>query len=738
MGERRSSRGAIMVRKHRQSGQTAIFKATLLGAAAGLAAFAPQAFAQEADAEDAVSIQEKVIVIAPDFVPEGGGTANKSDIPLIETPQSVSVITRDQIDLLAYIDAQQAVRYTSGAFGENYGPDLRYDFVTVRGFTPKQYIDGLAAPVSTSIQSVGVDLYAFESFDVLKGPASALYGSSPPGGLYNQVSRRPDSEFGGDIQAKYGSDDYKQIAGNVHGPISDAVSYSLTGLYLDREAERDLVSAERLLIAPAVTFELTPATTLTALAYYQKDEVNGDTNGFLPVYGTLLPNPLGKIDPSTNVGDPNNRYERDQWSVGYELEHNFSDAISFVSNLKLNDYEEETPTGIYGGGGLVDDDFNGVPDDYRTVQQYNFSYREAVDSLTADNRFDITLEQGAITHKILAGIDYRKVDNKADFGFIFANRIDLFNPVYAAQAILEPGYPFSFNDQTMKQAGLYVQDHLNLGNLFLTLSARQDWVTVENNGAGTESDQEKFTWRVGGNYVFDNGFAPYVSYATSFEPVLGTDSLSGEEFDPSEGEQVEAGIKWDARGLPDGYKLLLTAAAYQIKQSNLVSTSPSITPVFGTQIGAVEVNGVEFELVSRINDALSVNASYTATDSEVTESGTPAEIGAELPVTPENKASLFVDYTFRDGFLSGFGIGGGVRYTSESQGALPGPFNPVVYTGESSTLFDAIIRYDLADWRFALNASNLFDEEYVARCSGPAGCTYGAGQQIIATVTRKF
>ena len=727
-----------MVRNNRQSAQKAMFKATLLGAAASFSVFAPAAFAQEGEVEDSPSIQETVIVIAPDYVPEDGGTANKSNIPLIETPQSVSVITRDQIDLLAFIDAQQAVRYTSGAFGENYGPDLRFDFLTVRGFTPKQYIDGLAAPVSTSILSVGVDLYAFESFDILKGPASALYGSSPPGGLYNQISRRPDSEFGGEVQAKYGSDNYMQVAGTVHGPLSDTVSYSLTGLYLDREAERDLVSAERMLVAPALTWEITPDTTLTGLGYFQSDEVLGDTNGFLPVFGTLLPNPLGQIDPSTNVGDPNNRFERDQWAVGYEFTHDFTDAVSFVSNLKVSDYDEASPTSIYGGGGLVDADFNGVPDDFRTVQQYNFSYAETVKSVTTDNRFDVTLDAGGLTHEIIAGVDYRKVENKADFGFIFANQIDLFNPVYAPQAILEPGYPFAFNNQTLKQTGLYVQDHIGLGNLYLTLSGRQDWVTIENNATSAETEQEKFTYRVGGNYIFDSGVAPYVSYATSFEPVLGSDSVTLQEFEPSEGEQLEAGVKYDARGLPDGYKLLLTAAAYQIKQKNVVSTSPSVTPVFGTQTGEVEVNGVEFEAVSRINDKLSINASLSLTDSEVVASSTAVEVGAELPVTPETKASLFADYTFSDGMFAGFGIGAGVRYTSESQGSLPGPFNPVVFTGEDSTLFDAIIRYDTVDWRFALNGSNLLDEVYVARCSGPAGCTYGAGQQIIATVTRKF
>ena len=387
---------------------------------------------------------------------------------------------------------------------------------------------------------------------------------------------------------------------------------------------------------------------------------------------------------------------------------------------------------------MIDDNFDGIPDDYRTVQQYNFSYAEHVDSFATDNRFGISLDGGGLTHDIIAGVDFRSVENKADYGFIFANRIDLFDPVYAPQATLEPGYPFAFNNQKLEQTGLYVQDHIGLGKLFFTISGRQDWVTIKNKATSQSTDQEKFTYRAGANYIFDSGIAPYVSYATSFEPVLGSDSVTGNEFEPSEGEQIEAGVKYDARGLPDGYELLLTGAVYQITQSNIVSTAPSVTPVFGTQTGEVEVNGLELELVSRINDALSINASYSYTNSEVTASSTPQEVGASLPVTPKNKASLFVDYTVQDGMLSGFGFGAGVRYTSESQGALPGPFAPVVYAGEESTLFDAIIRYDTLNWRFALNGSNLFDEQYVARCSGPAGCTYGAGQQIIATVTRKF
>lgn len=529
-----------------------------------------------------------------------------------------------------------------------------------------------------------------------------------------------------------------QLAGTIAGPLAENLSYSLTGLYRDRETFRDLVSADRQLISPALTWNILPSTDLTVLGYFQADAVNGDTNGYLPVAGTLEPNPNGKIGPETNLGDPNNRYDRDQWGIGYELVHAFNENFKFVSNTRLSRYAERSSTLVYGGGGFINTTNPLDPSYFRTVQQYNYAYKEDVDGFTTDNRVDIDFTTGALTHDVIAGFDYRKTENEAGFGFVFAGQIDAFNPVYTPLANYTPGYPVPYNDQTLKHSGFYAQDHIGLGNLFVTLSGRFDDVSVKNHLNGFELDDDAFTYRLGANYVFESGFAPYASFATSFEPVLGTDVDTGETFKPSEGEQLEAGIKYDARSLPDGYEVLLTAAVYQINQNNIVSAVGSPTPVANKQTGEVEVEGFEVELVSRILDQLSVNASYSRTDSEVVASSTPQEVGAELPVPPKDKASLFVDWSFVDGPLAGFGIGGGVRYTSESQGGLPGPFSPIVYTGESSTLFDAIIRYDTQDWRFAINGSNIFDNEYVARCAGAANCTYGAGQQVIATVTRKF
>lgn len=684
--------------------------------------------------------QDTVVVTARNYVPSGSVTGSKSDIPLIRTPQSVTVITRDQIDLLNFVDAQQAVRYTSGVTGENYGPDLRYDFITVRGFTPRQFIDGLAAPVSTTIQSVGVDLYAFESFEVLKGPASVLYGSAPPGGIYNQTSRRANADFGGELQAKYGSYDYKSVEGTITGPVAEGLSARITGLYLDRNAERRFVDAQRLLLSPTATLRLGNRTTITALGYYQHDRVKGDTNGFLPAYGTLLPNPLGKIDHRANFGEPGfNRFNRNQYGVGWDISHEFAAGVTFHSNTKWSRYRE-TSRVIYGGGGLVDAKSDGVPDDFRTLNRVSFPYRETVSSFAADNRINAKATTGALSHDILAGIDYRRVLNESAFGFAAATPIDIFTPVYSNTPIsANPALAVPFSNIRLKQTGLYAQDQIGIGNLFILLGGRYDWVKLDDRRADAPDDkQRKFTWRVGANYVFPNGVAPYIGYAKSFEPVLGTDATTDAPFRPSTGRQIEGGIKFDGRGI-EGVKLFGTVAVFDIKQTNIVSTGTSIIPVFGTQSGEVEVYGAEVELVARIREQLSINASYSYNHNEITRNADfPGQVGAQLVTTPKHKASAFVDYTLKRGALGGLGFGAGARYFSKSPGSLPGPFNPVVLFGQDPVLFDAIVHYDTPEWRFAANASNLFDKRYVARCANFANCTYGAGLQVIGTVTKKF
>lgn len=687
--------------------------------------------------------QGDIVVVARHYVPEGAETATKTNIPLIQTPQSISVITRDQIDLLNFIDAQQAVRYTAGAFGENYGPDPRYDFITVRGFTPKQYIDGLAVPATTTISAVGVDLYAFQSLDILKGPASVLYGAAPPGGILNEVSRRASPEFGGEAELKAGTDNFFEGAATITGPVAPWLDARGTALYRDSEGQIKFQHNKRLLLAPTATIKIGSKTRLTPLFYYQHDHNLGGNGGFLPLYGTLLPNPTGlKISRSTNLDDPHTEFVRSQWAGGFDFEHRFTDSIAFHSNSKWSWYDEKTPIGLYSGGGFINTTDPSLPSYYRTLQQYNFSYAERVKSFAADNRIDAKVKTGIVTQKLLAGVDYRNVSNNAKFGFVFAGLLDAFNPVYDPAFEQRIGYPFQYNDQKLKQTGLYGQDQIGIDQLFITLGGRYDWVNI--NSFGAVQKEHKFTYRAGANYVMSSGLAPYISYSTSFEPVLGQDTVTGQPFKPTSVNEWEGGLKYDARALPSNIKLFATAAVFDIKEKNFVVAQVGPTPIGGTQAGEVQVKGLELELVSRINQQLSINAAYSYNHSEVTSNpNAPGDVGFPLPTTPKHKLSLFADYTIKHGMLAGLGGGAGVRYNSSSAGTLPSgtfpavPFGPTIVTGQA-TLFDAIIHYDTPRFRFAVNASNLFDKNYVARCTGLYGCVYGAGRQVIATLTGKF
>ncbi|WCT73130.1 TonB-dependent siderophore receptor [Sphingomonas naphthae] len=714
----------------------AAFLSLLLSGGAAILATPATAQTQAAPAEETAPSLETVkqadgaiVVTARRFVPQGAITASKTTAPLIETPQSVSVVSRDQIDLLNFVDVQQAVRYTAGIVGENYGPDLRFDFLTLRGFIPVQYIDGLQAPISSTIANVGVDLYGYEAIDILKGPASVLYGTTPPGGIYNLTSRRPSSRFGGEVQVKYGEDDFKQAAGTVTGALTDGISARLTGLYRDRDSQTDYVTAKRAYVAPAVAFDITPDTKLTALGHYQYDRVEGDTNGFLPANGVLFDNPLGEVPRSINLGEPDyNFYRRKQWSGGYELTHRFSGALKFTQNANWGEYHEYQQV-IYP---------TGLGADNRTVSRANFPSSEDSHQFAIDSRLDANFATGPLEHRMLGGFDYRNYRNKAAFAFTGASNIDLFNPVYSAVPIAAPALNPPYVDRRLKQQGLYLQDQIKLGGFIVTLSGRQDWIAQTSylTAAPTRDKQDKFTWRAGATYVTEAGVAPYVSYATSFQPVIGA-RADGTPFVPTSGKQWEGGIKYDARGLGDDLKLFATAAMFRIEQSNVLTTDPA-NAAFQVQTGEVTSKGVELEAVARFREQLSVNAAYSFTDAKITKSNIPLELGARLAAQPRHKASLFVDYTKKTGALAGLGGGAGVRYLSQTPGNVPSAFTPLVYTSPATTLFDATLHYDLPGWRFAVNGSNIFDKRFAGRCTGPAGCFWGQTRQVIATVTKRF
>ena len=666
-----------------------------------------------------------VVVTAPKYVSTEGTVASKSNIPLVEMPQSVSVVSRDMIDLLNWTSLNESVRYSAGATGEAFGPDERYDWLQVRGFDPVQFIDGAQAPIG-SVNNTGTDLYGSESVEVLKGPAAVLYGQSPPGGIVNMVSRRPQDEFGGELEVQAGEYNMWQVAGDLTGPMTDMVSGRITALYRDRETQVDFLTSKRFFISPAVKFAIGDETELTLLANYQNDNLDNQSTGFLPIYGTMLPNPFGKVPAGRNLGETGyNFFNRKQWSAGYDFSHRFNDRFSIQQNLKYFDVKVDSRAVF--GAGLVDNNFDGVPDDYRTVFRFDFPFNERIDSLSVDTRAYLDLGTGSVEQSLLFGVDYRNYDGFSEFGFGVAPAIDLFDPVY--DAVIPPATLFPFINETRDQVGVYAQDQIKAGRFILTLNGRNDWVK-RNPKSGDSQDDEKFTYRVGATYVFDNGFAPYIQTATSFQPVSGA-TFDGVPFSPTTGDQVEAGLKYDGRTLGRSVRVFGSLAGYKIVQKNVLTPDPAHL-FFSVQEGEVEVKGVELELAARIRERLTFNLAFTSIDSEVTKTS-GSDLGNELIAVPDKLVSALVDYTFQQGPLAGFGFGLGLRHRGELFGDGANQFK-----SDSVTVYDAILHYDTEKWRIAVNASNFTDEIFVDRCSSTSNCFYGTRRLVTGSVTRKF
>ncbi len=687
--------------------------------AIGLLALSRAAFAgdpaPDAPAEDPAT--EVVTVTAlRHYVPTDNTTATKTDTPILETPQSISVVTQDELQLLHVQNLEQATRYTAGIVSGSYGADDRFDWLTLRGFQPTKYLDGLQLPSAVFAQS-RLDIYGMQQLDILKGPSSVLYGQVPPGGLVNMESKLPTPEAFGEVQLQIGNFDSTQGAFDIGGPLDDQGQflYRLTGVERENDTQTDHVHDSRQFIAPAATWNILPGMSLTFLSHYQHDQT-GTTVQFLPAQGTLLPNPNGQIPESTYVSEPDHdRFDRREYDIGYKFDYHMNDTWSFHQGFRYGDVDALYDT-IYGAG---------LQADLRTLNRYAYLVEEDARDVALDSSATANFRTGPLDHQLLFGVDFRHGEDTDGTGFAPGPSIDVYAPVYGA-VFPRPAF-YTHTDQNQDQVGLYAQDQIKVDRFVLTLSGRHDWVDTSTDnllaGGTSRQDDAKFSWRAGLNYLFDNGVSPYVSYAKSFVPTLGT-TFEGAAFQPTTAKQVEAGIKVQ----PPGYRSLVTIAGYDLTETN-ASTIDPVHEFSSVQTGEVEVKGVEVEGVARLSDALSLNLSYAYTDSEVTRSNGD-DLGKQLTLVPKHQASALADYTLKDGPAAGLGFGGGVRYIGATFGDAENDWRAPSYT-----LVDAIVHYDLAHWRLAINANNLFDRRYVATCNGANYCYYGSSRTVLGTIS---
>ncbi|MCL4651895.1 TonB-dependent siderophore receptor [Burkholderia multivorans] len=655
-------------------------------------------------------------------------TGTKTDTPIEEIPQTINVVTAQQIEMTGATDVNTALRYVPGF--SSYGSDNRSDwYAALRGFTPTAYVNGLQVPNTLNLASWRVDPYMIDSITVLRGPTSVLYGAGDPGAIVDVKTKLADGERVREAGVEIGNYARKQFMIDVGDKLDPdgKYAYRFVGVARDGNAVTGPNNDQRVALAPSFRWRPNADTSLTLSATYLQDWGDISSN-FLPAAGTVLPNPNGQITKDIYEGDGNfNYYRKKQWSLGYQFEHNLNSMWTFRQNTRWMHLSLDN--GSVWGAGFADETLTEV-NRWAGVFQMNYS------RFDIDNNLEGRFATGPLQHTLLLGFQYNRQTATDSEWLAAAPTLNLYNPVYTpvtTAVFSNPDTTYRTNTYTtMNTFGLYAQDQIKWNRWTLTLGGREDWVNMrmDDRAAGTQSkaDVSAFTGRVGLTYQAGYGLSPYISYSTSFNPIIGVSLLDGGVPKPTRGRQIEAGLRWQ----PPGKNLMLNAAIYQINQTNGVTPALSTQDSSGTksvQTGEVRARGIELSATGKVTPNLSLIASYAYQDVKVVQANdaTLNNWPVDIP-RPRQMASLWADWTWHTGPLAGFGLGGGVRYQSASAGAADNSL-----TVSSYTLIDAAVHYDVRNWRFAVNATNLFNRHYISGCQSTSVCMFGNDRTVIAT-----
>ena len=723
------------------------------------------------------------------YLAEQTTTGTKTDTPLREVPQSVSVVGKQQMRDQRVQNLQEAFRYVPGVVADPFGYDSRGDSAIVRGINAPYFVDGLQTTYGFNSSTSMIEAYALERAEVLRGPASMLYGRSATGGLINAISKLPSEIPYSEVGVEYGSFDFKQVKLDSTGVLTSDGKwlYRIVGLARDADTQVDFVDNDRLMLAPSLTYRPTNDTSITVLGNFRNDDT-GSALQFLPAAGTLYPNVNGRIVPrSTFQGEPGDRYDTDGEAVSLFVDHRFAPGLELHHASRYshidNEYDSHLPIIITPLRAMVIGGFipPGAslpfldPDETLLPRLRTIRLTET-EVFNTDTNLTAKFATGDVEHTVLGGFDYMRysshqfasdilIDNLDVFGFLSPNGTaqipwNIYAPQYGqtpyyvsltAGGILPSDIQLDDRGTEVQQStGLYVQDQVKLGNWAAVLGLRQDWLTIDQDGEAGRSEQAT-TGRAALLYNFDFGLTPYVSYSEAFTPQLGvrvgtdinTPLADTVAADPLEGEQVEIGFKYQ----PDGAPFMINAAIYELTERNRIIDIDTI--VSSVQGAEVKSRGFEIEAIGKVTSELTAIASYSYTQATYEKypdvlpgAGFPAAMqGDPVESVPEHLASLWAIYTLHDGFFRGVSVGAGVRYVGDtvSTGVDLGTSDEISVTTPAFTLFDAMVAYETPEYRWQLTAQNLEDEYFVTACGAMRGdCFVGQARTITTSFFYKF
>ncbi|MCY4213841.1 MAG: TonB-dependent siderophore receptor [Gammaproteobacteria bacterium] len=660
--------------------------------------------------------------------------ATRSTTPILETSRSVNVIRESVFRSRGALTLDDTLSYTAGVVGDTYGFSTRGDFPRVRGFNAAEYRDGQQV-LFGYYNNTRSDVYMLEQVEVLKGPASVLYGKGTPGGIVNAISKiaRPGSD--NEVLLDIGEHDRYQAAADISFQWSDHLYARLVGVYRDSDTQVDFVQDEAIVVMPSITWQ-NERTTLTLL-YEHADRDSDTAHQFLPLTGTACAtgkvrvaptstcaNATGvEIDAATYMGEPGfNRFNTDSTLVSLLGSHNFNKRFSIEGVARHKDGKADYHQSWLDFAGAGNPRTNAAGDAGRTF------YSSAADSeqLALDLRARLDFDTGKLNHELFLGAVYQDVETDNDTIYLSGQgTLNIYNPAYGnLPSAFTDGTPFYDAPQaTTEDLGWYLNDQISVDRWRINLGARIDH-TQTRRGDGDRQKDNEASFSAGVLYALDIGLAPYVNWAESFETVVGVNSVTGDFLKPRRGEQVEAGIKYQ----PPGSRIYVTMAYFDIEESNLPNPASLITSPDQQQEGIGEVRGFEVEAQTRMGD-WHLQGAFSLLDTESAD-------GVPFASIPERQLSGWIQYQPSEGALRGFRFGLGLRHASENESNAVASGVRVKTHGH--TVADLLLGYEAAHWEASLNLRNVTDADYYGTCLARGDCFPGEERGLVGRIRFKI
>ncbi|MGO2277317.1 MULTISPECIES: TonB-dependent siderophore receptor [unclassified Psychrobacter] len=662
-------------------------------------------------------------------------TGTKTALDPNDAPMSYTRIDQELLQKRQADSVDAALRYEPGVSSESRGTVSVFDEYNIRGFkTYSNFYDGLRLPYDGAWNLMPqVDIYATEAVEVVKGSASSLYGYAAPGGMVNQIAKAPKSTQENEVQLRLGNQNLKEVAVDSTGPITDNLDYRFVALTRQKDGQMETTEEERLLVNPSLKWQATDDVSVLANLYYQ-DDPDMVPSTPLPAVGTVYNASYGKLDSDAYAGDEWNKFSKEVFMPSVTVNWDINDQLTFKHITRYTDSEAEQRN-MYNSEGFVEGSDT-------ILNRVAYTTDESMNNWTTDNQLAYKFDTANTSHNLLFGVEYQETDSTADYydaGADGTPNLDLSNPDFSqinANTLPLDAYRQE-EDIEQSQLGFYVQDEMKWKDLTVVAGLRHD--NFDSNTDQTkategviysdktiDNDASETSGRFAAIYDFDNGLSPFASYSQSFQPVVGSNFITDEPFEPTTADQLEAGVKY----LSPDRATQGTLAIFDITQKNVV-VSDYVNYRDQTQTGEIESKGFEISGSRMLNDWVDVAASYSYTDAEITEDEFNPDVVGNTPAqTAKHKATLWADYYATDKLTLNAGVRyeDGMQIDKQNTDELP-----------SVTLVDIGGSYQINPM-LAVGASvnNLFDKTYVGACYDINNCWMGPERQMSVSLKASF